>query len=122
MVNYVYVTHCNAWARDMGHRYFSRKASCGKHQKWRSPEAEFESVSESVSRLTHKSSTSYAMHISNMSAGPILVDIKIAYLEAKEPSIISLSLNPDIKIADLNTRLRSELGEFEQGHQDDSSG
>ena len=25
----------------------SRKASCGKHQKWRTPEAEFEPVSES---------------------------------------------------------------------------
>ena len=56
------------------------------------------------------------MHISNMSAGPILVDIKITYLEVKEPSIISLSLDPDFKIADLNTRLRSELGEFERGH------
>jgi len=64
------------------------------------------------------------MHISNKPAhaatGSIPVDIKITYdgLEAKEPSIINLSLDPDTKIADLNTRLRSELGGFEQGNQD----
>jgi len=56
-----------------------------------------------------------------MPAGSILVDIKITYdgLEAKEPSTVNLPLDLNMKIFDLNTRLRSELGELELGNQDD---
>jgi hypothetical protein len=54
-----------------------------------------------------------------MPAGSILVDVKITY-DGLEPSTINIPLDLDMKIADLNTRLRSELGGFEQGNQDDS--
>ncbi|KIM71769.1 hypothetical protein PILCRDRAFT_16747 [Piloderma croceum F 1598] len=46
-----------------------------------------------------------------MPAGSVLVDIKIIYdgLEAKESSTINLPLDLDMKITDLNMRLRSIL-------------
>jgi hypothetical protein len=42
--------------------------------------------------------------------------MEITYPEAKEPVTINLSLDPNIKITDLNAKLHLKLGEFEQGN------
>lgn len=57
------------------------------------------------------------MHISNTAASPnISIDVKITYPESKEFSAINLPLDPNTKIIDLATQLRSELGKFDRGN------